>query len=55
VPLLMALGIGLGHVVEATDGFGILAMCSVGPIVSVLATGVWIDVRTRRRFTRRPA
>ena len=55
VPLLMALGIGLGHVVEAVDGFGILAMCSVGPIVSVLATGLWIDSKTRGRFQRRTA
>ena len=31
VPLLMALGIGLAHVVEAADGFGILAMCRWGP------------------------
>lgn len=55
VPLLMALGIGLGHAVEAADGFGILAMCSVGPIVSVLATGLWIDINTRGRFRRTPA
>jgi len=55
VPLLMALGIGLGQVVDTADGFGILAMCSVGPIVSVLTTGVWIDVQTRGRFRRRTA
>ena len=55
VPLLMALGIGLGHVVEVADGFGILAMCSVGPIVSVLATGLWTDIKTRRRFRRTTA
>jgi len=48
VPLLLALGIGLAQVVETADGFGILAMCSVGPIVSVLATGVWIDLKHRR-------
>ncbi len=53
VPLLLALGIGLGRVVEASDGFGILAMCSVGPIVSVLATGVWIDRQTRAPSRRR--
>ncbi|MGB5833065.1 MAG: DUF1538 family protein [Thiohalocapsa sp.] len=53
VPLLLALGIGLGRVVDASDGFGILAMCSVGPIVSVLATGVWIDIQTRGQFRRR--
>ena len=48
VPLLLALGIGLAQVVETADGFGILAMCSVGPIVSVLATGVWLDLQQRR-------
>lgn len=48
VPLLMALGIGLGEVVGASEGFGILAMCSVGPIISVLTTGLWIDRTTRR-------
>jgi hypothetical protein len=47
VPLLLALGIGLGEVVGAAEGFGILAMCSVGPIISVLATGLWIDMKTR--------
>jgi len=55
VPLLMALGIGIGHVVEIADAFGILAMCSVGPIVSVLMTGLWIDIKTRGRFRRRTA
>jgi hypothetical protein len=48
VPLLLALGIGLAQVVETADGFGILAMCSVGPIVSVLGTGVWLDLQRRR-------
>ena len=48
VPLLLALGIGLAQVVETADGFGILAMCSVGPIVSVLATGVWLDLQQSR-------
>ncbi|WP_300321579.1 DUF1538 domain-containing protein [Accumulibacter sp.] len=47
VPLLLALGIGLGEVVGASEGFGILAMCSVGPIISVLGTGLWIDMKTR--------
>jgi hypothetical protein len=48
VPLLLALGIGLGEAVGAAEGFGILAMCSAGPIVSVLLTGLWIDRRSRR-------
>ena len=52
VPLLLALGIGLGEVVGAAEGFGILAMCSVGPIISVLGTGLWIDMKTRGRKSR---
>lgn len=52
VPLLLALGIGLAQVVEAADGFGILAMCSVGPIISVLVVGLWIDLQTRVGFRR---
>ncbi|WP_291990972.1 DUF1538 domain-containing protein [Candidatus Accumulibacter sp. ACC007] len=52
VPLLLALGIGLGEAVGAAEGFGILAMCSVGPIISVLATGLWIDMKTRGHKTR---
>ncbi|MCF8177755.1 MAG: DUF1538 domain-containing protein [Sulfuritalea sp.] len=42
VPLVLALGLGLGQAVGAADGFGILAMASVGPIVSVLLVGFWI-------------
>lgn len=49
VPLLLALGIGLGEAVGAAEGFGILALCSVGPIVTVLGTGLWIDLQTRQR------
>ncbi len=43
VPLLLALGVGLAEAVGAVEGFGILAMCSAGPIVSVLTLGLWID------------
>lgn len=46
VPLVLALGLGLGKAVGVEDGFGILAMASVGPIVSVLAVGLWIRMRT---------
>ncbi len=47
VPLVLALGLGLGKAVGAQDGFGILAMASVGPILSVLATGLWIRWRVK--------
>lgn len=42
VPLTMALGLGLATAVGANDGFGILAMASIGPILSVLAVGLWV-------------
>lgn len=48
VPLVLALGLGLGKAVGAQDGFGILAMASVGPIMSVLLTGLWIRWRVKR-------
>ncbi len=48
VPLLLALGVGLAEAVGAAEGFGILALCSVGPIISVLGFGLWVDRRGRR-------
>jgi len=47
VPLVLALGLGLGKAVGAQDGFGILAMASAGPILSVLVTGLWIRWRVK--------
>ena len=49
VPLLLALGIGLGEAVGAAEGFGILAMCSVGPIITVMTFGLWIKARDKKR------
>jgi hypothetical protein len=48
VPLVLALGLGLGKAVGAAEGFGILAMASLGPIVSVLLVGFWIQRGARR-------
>lgn len=45
VPLVLALGLGLGKAVGAAEGFGILAMASFGPIVTVLLVGIWIRRR----------
>jgi len=40
VPLVLATGLGLGaEIPGVADGFGILALASLGPIVSVLAVG----------------
>ncbi|MDQ7010770.1 MAG: DUF1538 family protein, partial [Mariprofundaceae bacterium] len=49
VPLVLAMGLGLGTAVDAVEGFGILSMASIGPILSVLATGVWAQWKLRRR------
>jgi Protein of unknown function (DUF1538) len=52
VPLVLALGLGLGKSVNAVDGFGVLAMASVGPIVSVLAVGLWIRLQEAQETRR---
>ncbi len=45
VPLVLAMGLGFGNAVNAVEGFGILSMASIGPIISVLATGLWVNKR----------
>ncbi len=41
VPLVLAMGLGLGNATMAVEGFGILCMASIGPIISVMITGLW--------------
>lgn len=42
VPLVLAMGLGIGsNVPGIADGFGILALASVGPIMTVLAVGLY--------------
>lgn len=49
VPLVLAMGLGFGTAVEAIEGFGILSMASICPIVSVLLTGLWVQgISTKR-------
>lgn len=48
VPLVLAMGLGFGNAVDAVDGFGILSMASIGPILSVMAVGLWIQFQARR-------
>ncbi len=47
VPLILAMGLGLGSAVGAVEGFGILSMASIGPIITVLITGLWIKHRAQ--------
>jgi len=42
VPLVLAMGLGLGNAVSAIDGFGILSLASICPIVAVLSMGLAI-------------
>jgi len=44
VPLVLAMGLGIGgNVPGVIDGFGVLALASVGPIITVLAVGIIVS------------
>ena len=43
VPVVLAIGLGFGSAVDAVEGFGILALASVGPIIAVLGMGLVVN------------
>jgi hypothetical protein len=47
VPLVLAMGLGLGNAVSAVEGFGILSLASICPIVAVLTMGLVIQFRQK--------
>ncbi len=47
VPLVLSMGLGIGSQVGVVEGFGILTMASVCPIISVLSVGLVISYRRR--------
>ena len=49
VPLVLALGLSLGNATNAVEGFGIICLASIGPIVTVLITGLWAKYRAKVR------
>jgi hypothetical protein len=49
VPLVLAMGLGFGNALGVTEGFGILSMASIGPIIAVQTTGLWIRWKISRR------
>jgi hypothetical protein len=49
VPLVLAMGLGFGNALGAIEGFGILSMASIGPIVAVLTTGLYIRFKMKKR------
>ena len=48
VPLVLAMGLGFGNAVESVEGFGILSMASICPILAVLIMGLWIQFKARK-------
>jgi hypothetical protein len=48
VPLVLAMGLGLGNAVSAVEGFGILSLASICPIVAVLSMGLFIQIINKR-------
>jgi hypothetical protein len=49
VPLVLAMGLGLGNATHAVEGFGILTMASAGPIISVMLLGQWARIQMWRQ------
>jgi hypothetical protein len=48
VPLVLAMGLGFGNATQAVEGFGILCLASVGPIITVLLSGLWSRYKSVR-------
>ncbi|KKL25733.1 hypothetical protein LCGC14_2402370, partial [marine sediment metagenome] len=42
VPLVLAMGLGFANATNAMDGFGLLALASIFPILSVLSVGLYV-------------
>jgi hypothetical protein len=47
VPLVLAMGLGIGGQAGVVEGFGILAMASVCPILSVLSVGLYVTSKRK--------
>ena len=50
VPLVLAMGLGIGGQVGSIEGFGILSMASVCPILSVLIVGLFVTKRRQSKI-----
>lgn len=48
VPLVLAMGLSIGGELGVVDGFGVLALASVFPVLSVLIYGLLVQRRQRR-------
>ncbi len=54
VPLVLAMGLGVGKEVGVPEGFGMLSLASIGPILTVLTLGLIVS-RVRPPATAQPA
>ncbi len=50
VPLVLAMGLGFGNATQAIEGFGILCMASIGPILTVMLTGLWSGYKSKQQI-----
>jgi len=41
------MGLGIGNATHAVEGFGILCMASIGPIITVMITGLWARYKVK--------
>ncbi len=55
VPLVIAMGLGVGNTVGIVEGFGIISLASVCPIISVLTLGIFVERATKRVLEREQA
>lgn len=49
VPLVLAMGLGFANATGAIEGFGILSMASLCPIMSVLITGLFVQHQAKKK------
>jgi len=49
VPLVLAMGLGFGNAMQVVEGFGILSMASICPIIAVLGYGLILRFVAARR------
>jgi hypothetical protein len=54
VPLVLAMGLGFGNATGAVEGFGILSMASIGPIITVMLTGLWSKYKASAQIKAKP-
>jgi predicted outer membrane lipoprotein len=48
VPLVLAMGLSIGGALSISDGFGILALASAFPIITVLSYGIYKNAKQKR-------